>query len=172
MPIAGRIRQTLQFIAAWGRSVPDDEARRHLSPREYDLYMQMTRPERGHHLRVLRELEIAGQRHPALIKAALLHDVGKTRYRFSLPERVVVVVVKATLPGRFKKWSDAPPQGWKRPFVISRHHPEWSAEMAAAIGCDALTLELIRRHQDDLPQPPQTEADHLLAALQDADNRS
>jgi hypothetical protein len=133
--------------------------------------MKMSRAERQHHLRVLQDLQQCGQNHPALSKAALLHDVGKTRFRFSLPERVLVVLVKATLPGAFKTWSNAPPKGWKRPFVMSQHHPEWSAELADSVGCDALTVELIRRHQTPVPQPPQTESDQLLTALQNADNR-
>ena len=172
MPIAGRIRQTLQFVSAWGRPVSDDAARAILSEAEYDLFLRMSRPERQHHLRVLQDLQQIGQNHPALNKAALLHDVGKTRFRFSLPERILVVLVKRALPGAFKKWSASPPKGWKRPFVVSEHHPQWSAELAEAVGCDALTVDLIRRHQSPLPQPPQTESDQLLAALQIADNRS
>ena len=169
MSITGRVRQTVQFVFSWSRPVPDDAARTILSEREYDLFLRMSRPERQHHLRVLQALQ---QDHPALTKAALLHDVGKTRFRFSLPERILVVLVKAFLPAAFKKWSAAAPQGWKRPFVISEHHPQWSAELAAEAGCDDLTLELIRRHQEPVPQPPQIEADELLMALQKADNRS
>jgi putative nucleotidyltransferase with HDIG domain len=149
--------------------VPDDSARAILSEREYELYTRMSRPERQHHLRVLRDLQ---NDHPALRKAALLHDVGKTRYRFSLPERILVVLVKAFLPGAFVKWSAASPDSWKRPFVISEHHPQWGADMAEAVGCDALTVELIRRHQSIIPHPPQSKADELLIALQNADNRS
>jgi hypothetical protein len=152
--------------------VPDETAREVLSQGEYNLYRRMSRAERQHHLRVLQDLQLAGHHHPALMRAALLHDVGKTRYRFSLPERILVVLVKRLLPAKFKAWSAGQPSGWKRPFVVSQRHPEWSAELAASVGCDALTLDLIRRHQSPIPQPPVTEADRLLTTLQDADNRS
>ena len=172
MTIAGRIRQTLQFVSAWGRPVPDEVAQAILSDAEFNLYLKMSRAERQHHLRVLQDLQESGHTHPALSKAALLHDVGKTRFRFSLPERILVVLVKRFLRRAFVKWSDAPPKGWKRPFVISQHHPAWGAELAESAGCDALTVELIRRHQMPIPQPPVTEAEQLLTALHIADNRS
>jgi hypothetical protein len=172
MAISGRVRQTLQVIAAWGRSVPDAEARPYLTDAEFALYLGMSRAERMHHLRVMRALRNAGHTHPALMKAALLHDVGKSRYPFLLPHKVLVVLVKAFAPGRFKVWGGGEPHGWKRPFVISAQHPAWSAEMAQAIGTDPLAVELMRRHQTSLAGQPKTEADHLLRLLQAADDQS
>ena len=170
--ITGRIRQTIQFVFAWGRPVQDDLARDYLSDAEFDLYMNMSRPERQHHLRVLNDLVTDGHTHAALLKAALLHDVGKTRFGFSLPERVLVVLVKVLLPGKFSVWSQADPRGWKRPFVISAQHPDWSADMCAAIHVDPLTIDLIRRHQSQLNGSPRTEAERMLLLLQAADDRS
>ncbi|HLA43712.1 MAG TPA: HD domain-containing protein [Aggregatilineales bacterium] len=170
--ITERIRQTIQFVFAWGRPVRDDLAQEYLSDAEFDLYLKMSRPERQHHLRVLNDLLAAGHTHAALLKAALLHDVGKTRFRFSLPERALVVPVKAFLPGRFRQWSKSEPRGWKRPFVISAQHPDWSADMCAVIHVNPVTVELIRRHQTRLDGNPQTETDRLLLLLQAADDRS
>lgn len=168
----GRVRQTWQVVTAWGRAVDDSPAQDILSPAAFALYQQMPRADRKHHLRVLQTLLAGGHTHPALLRAALLHDVGKTRFRFALPQKVLVVLVKAFLPNKFRQWSQAAPKGWRIPFVISGQHPSWSAEMGAAAGLDALTLELIQRHQTKLPSAPQTEADRLLLLLQDADDRS
>ncbi len=170
--LTGRIRQTLQFVTAWARPVSDETAREFLNQAEYSLFLKMRRPERQHHLRVFQDLRRAGHQHPALLKAALLHDVGKTRFRFGLFQRVLVVVVRALFPAHFEQWGQAEPIGWKRPFVVSARHPEWSAKMCEAIHMDALAVDLIRRHQSLLPDPPQTEADCLLALLKAADNRS
>ncbi|MBZ0307894.1 MAG: hypothetical protein K8I82_17630, partial [Anaerolineae bacterium] len=82
--LTGRIRQTLQFATAWARPVSDETARIYLNQAEYSLYLKMRRPERQHHLRVFHDLQKAGHQNPALLKAALLHDVGKTRFRFGL----------------------------------------------------------------------------------------
>jgi hypothetical protein len=168
----GRVWQTWRFVSAWLRPIADATAQTHLTPAEFALYLRMSRPERQHHLRVLAHLLAVGQTHPALLKAALLHDVGKTRFRFGLIERVLVVLVKRWLPQRFKLWSQSQPQGWKRPFVVSAQHPQWSMEMGQQAGLDPLALELIARHQNPPPQPPQTLADHLLLHLQSADDRS
>lgn len=166
------MRQTWQLVSAWVRPIDDDQARAYLTPAEFGLYLKMPRATRQHHLRVLNCLLAAGHHHPSLLKAALLHDVGKIRYSFALPEKVLVVLTKAFAPSLFKKWSAGEPRGWRRPFVMSLRHPEWSAEMGAAVGMDELSLDLIRRHQTRLTQPPQTEADHLLLLLQAADDRS
>jgi HD domain len=168
----GRFRQGLQVISAWGRPVQDELAQQYLSPAEYRLYLQMPRADRQHHLRVLQDLLRQGQQHPSLLKAALLHDVGKTRFRFSLPEKTLVVLVKKFLPRHFTKWGAGEADGWKRPFVVSAQHPQWSAELAKAAGLDPLSIELIRRHQSYMEGTPQTEADRLLLLLQAADDRS
>lgn len=170
--IVGRVRQTIQLVTAWGRPVADEQARSYLTGAEYSLYLKMRRSERQHHLRVLNDLLQDGHTQPSLLKAALLHDVGKTRFRFGLWQRILVVVVKAFLPSHFEKWGAAEPKGWRLPFVVSANHPTWSAEMGAAIKMDALALELMRRHQSPMPSPPITEADQLLLLLQAADDRS
>jgi hypothetical protein len=115
-----------------------------------------------------------------LLVAALLHDVGKTCYPLSLWERVVIVLMKAMWPDRIAKWGTPslndresyPGEGqfgWKRAFVIAQQHPHWGAELAKASGCTALTVSLIRKHQDTLPSKPETIEDRLLSRLQSAD---
>jgi len=170
--VAGRLRQTFQFLFAWLFPLNNEPARSYLTAAEYALFLHMSRPERQHHLRVLAFLLDQGHRHPSLLKAALLHDAGKLRYRFSLPDRVLVVLVKALLPGKFRAWSEAEPLGWRRSFVISAKHPIWGAEMCEAIQTDSLAVDLIRSHQTHLDGEPASERDRLLALLQQADDRS
>lgn len=168
----GRIRQTLQAITAWLRPVNDAVAKTYLNEAEFALFMQMGRSERQHHLRVLKKLLKQGHSQPALWVAALLHDVGKTRLTFSIPERILVVVVKKVSPKRFERWSRAEPRGWKKAFVVSAHHPAWGAEMVEGIGSDSLAVDLIRAHQDKFSHSPQTEFERLLQLLQIADDAS
>ncbi len=167
-----RIRQTLQVLAAWFQAPDDVPAHDHLRPPEYALFRRMSRADKAHHLRVYHDLCAEGHTHPALLSAALLHDVGKTRYRFMLPHKIAVVVVKALWLGRFAAWSQRQPGGWETPFILSAQHPQWGADICAAVGSDPLCVELIQRHQEPPPQSPQTEADRLLLALQAADDRN
>ncbi|NJL94223.1 MAG: HD domain-containing protein [Anaerolineae bacterium] len=170
--LRGRVRQTGQFLGAWVRPVSTAQAAPYLSEQEMALFVQMRRPEQQHHLRVLNDLLCNGYTHPALLKAALLHDVGKTRYPFGLGARVMVVLVKKFWPARFATWSQGSPQGWRRPFVVSAQHPAWSAEMARAAGSDGLTQELIARHQEKHSSTSDAEFAGLLSVLQAADDRS
>jgi len=168
----GRIRQTLQALTAWFRPVEDELAAQYLDVAEFALFMMMPRSERQHHLRVLKVLLRRGHRQLPLLKAALLHDVGKTQVRFSIPERILAVVVKKLCPRCFERWSQGEPRGWRKAFVTSAQHPVWGAELVADIGCDAEVVWLIEHHQDKLAGLPSTEYEQWLVQLQAADDVS
>lgn len=167
-----RIKQTVQALAAPFCTVDDDLAAQQLTPALYRLYLTMSKNDRQHHLRVYRRLRDTGHENRSLLTAALLHDVGKTRYRFGVIERVLAVAIKTIAPQQFAKWSASEPQGWRRALVVSAMHPEWGAEMVAEVTDDRLAVELIRLHQtpvsEDLPEASRI----LLLALQAADDVS
>lgn len=170
-----RTRQGVRALLAWVRPVADAEAQAVLSPPLYALFLRMRRSERQHSLRVYQALRRAGHTQPDLLVAALLHDVGKIRADFWLPEKVFVVLVKAASARRYHAWGQGEPRGWRRPFVVSVQHPAWGGQMAAAAGASALAVELIRRHADALPpdnSAPPTEIERLLAVLQHADDHN
>jgi hypothetical protein len=162
-----RLRQGVRALVSWMRPVDDDTARACLSPDLFALYRQMRRSERQHSLRVLQMLTDPS---PDLVVAALLHDVGKIREPFLLPEKVLVVLVKAFAPRLYWRWGSGSAHGWRRPFAVSVQHPAWGADMVAKAGGSPLAVELIRRHQDHLDGVPQTEVERLLLALQAVDD--
>ncbi len=168
----GRVRQTLQATFAWVLPLDERCAKLHLSEAEFALFKTMRRSERQHHLRVLEKLLKKGQNHPALITAALLHDVGKTRARFTIIERILAVLVKKFLPRQFETWASGEAKSWRQPFVMSAKHPEWGAEMVATAGGDAMAVELICQHQTRLNHPPTNEFEKLLVELQISDDVS
>jgi hypothetical protein len=172
LSMMGRVRQTMQALFAWLMPVDEAQARRYLAPAEFALFQRMNRSERQHHLRVLSILLQQGEDHPALLTAALLHDVGKTRARFTIPERILVVLVKKFLPRRFDRWAAGEATGWRKPFAVSARHPEWGAVMLEDVGGDPLAVELIRHHQRRLLGGPCGEMESLLERLQVADDRS
>lgn len=171
-----RFQQGVRALISGLRPVDDVQAQHYLSPDLFALYRRMRRSERQHSLRVLNALLAAGHTHPDLLTAALLHDVGKISYPFSIPEKVLVVLVKAALPRTYKRWGQQWQPGsrafWRRPFAISVQHPDWGAEMAANAGASPLACALIRDHAHPVSKPLQTEAERLLAALQAEDDRS
>lgn len=183
--MAARLRQGFRALAAWVRPVDQRMAALYLTPPLLALFEQMRAGERQHSLNVLRDLLAQGESNPSLMIAALLHDVGKSRAPFWLWERAFVVIAKALVPARVARWGnplpntpiDAIPRGWRRPFVINKQHPAWSAHMTAAAGADPLSVELIARHQRTVnqgtaDQASPSEADRLLRVLQAADDHN
>lgn len=165
-----RLRQGLRAIFALAHPLDYDAVAEVLSPPLIRLFHRMRRVEQLHSLRVMRTLVAQGHTDPDLLVAALLHDCGKSRYRFTLPERVLVVLAKRLFPAACVRWSAGEPDGWRRMFVIAARHPQWSAEDMESAGASMMAAALARRHQDRVEGVPTSEEDRLLVALQAADN--
>jgi len=145
-----------------------------LGPAQMALFSQMHRSEQAHSIRVMQAalsksqgLENATQ-HDLLV-AALLHDVGKSRYPLHLWERVLIVLGKRLFPGAVPELGNGVPVGWRRAFVIAEQHAGWGAEMAAIAGASPITASLIRRHQEKRSSGDGGIEDQLLSIMQSAD---
>lgn len=144
-----------------------------LSPAELALFRRFAPSDQVHSYRVMQTLLAAGHDDPHLLKAALLHDVGKTRVRLYLWDRVLVVLGKAFLPNKMAAWGQGRPSGWRKAFVVKANHAAWGAEMAEQAGSDPAVVALIHYHQDDLAAVPETAVSrHLLRLLQWADDQN
>ena len=176
--------RTRQFWQALG-SIPTSEdltlVRTLLTKSQTAIFTQMQNSEQAHAVLVLRTLLDQHEDDQDLLVAALLHDVGKSRFPLSLWERVVVVLAKKICPGCVQRWGerdseeDQKPHGWRRAFMIAVRHPAWGAEMAAEAGCSQLTINLIGRHQEKIPvfqENDLSKEDTLLLKLQAADDES
>jgi hypothetical protein len=169
MGFAYRASQTLRVLLAKPGSEDLALADQHLPPNLGVLFHQMSRGDQVHGLRVLRSLLARSEGDPDLLAAALLHDVGKSRVRMRLWERILIVVVSWLAPGRVRDWGEGQLNSWRRPFVISVHHPAWGAEMIRQAGGSQQLVALVLRHQEHLPPDPTREIDRLLYRLQEAD---
>ncbi len=182
--IVGIFYRLGQFWRVWRVRPLPVEARERitavLTPEETALFDQFSLSDQQHSYQVLRTLQANGQTHPDLLAAALLHDVGKTRAPLSIWQRSLIVLAQAFLPGKTAVWGQGSVDSWQRPFVVKVQHPAWGAEMAQTANSRPLTIELIRRHQEQLPETPAlsgaetavTETDQLLRLLQWADDQN
>ncbi len=137
-----------------------------------ELFHQMSFADQSHSVRVFSHLSRQGETDPDLLGAALLHDVGKCRKPLKPWDRAVVVLVKALRPNLIPNWGAGEPKGRKKPFVVYLHHAEWGAQMVDERGGSALTVYLIRHHQDKLTHAPRDDREMFLEKLQIADGRN
>lgn len=171
-----RLLQGLRALFAFAQPVEIESAARYLSPEQLTLFRQMRRGEQLHSLRVLRDVLAAGDgapdsAMPDLAVAALLHDVGKTRYPLALWQKTLPVLVRPLLPDLFRRLSAGDPRRWwQRPFVVYSHHPVWSAELLAATGASSAAIWLVAHHQEQAEQWQNHVLFPLLKRLQAADD--
>jgi putative nucleotidyltransferase with HDIG domain len=158
----------------WGRPKAADLslARRQLSAQLYALFEQMPPAEQAHALRVFTAVKAAGFEDQALLEAALLHDVGKSRCRLFPWERAWVVLGNVFFPQKMAEWGQGEPLGWRKAFVVAVQHAEWGAQMLEDAGAGELTVRLVREHQTASPAGFSVEEAALLAALKQADNEN
>jgi hypothetical protein len=165
-----------------------------LSEAERALFARFSFSDQWHSYRVFCTLRAAGYTQFELLKAALLHDIGKTEMRLTIWDRTMIVVLGRLMPRRAAGWGGSgewramgtslasgestirnrrSAMGrWRRPFVVKQQHPEWGAAMVEAVGSRPLVVSLIRRHQDALPERLVSTEDQLLALLQWADDQN
>ena len=170
MRLAYRVRQF--WHALFARPTLEDLslARLVLSAPQMRLFEQLQTSEQAHSLKICQQLIQQGESQPDLLVAALLHDVGKSRYPLHPLDRALIVIAGAIFPEKMESWGQGSPQGWQRPFVVARQHPTWGAEMAANAGATPLTVTIIQNHQDFNPSPgSQDRAGELLVRLKKLD---
>lgn len=148
-----------------------DRIRLYLSPVEIMLFIKMPVPDQNHSSRVFNSVLDAGENDEDLIKAALLHDIGKGLHPLRRRERVFAVIVGGLLPGLALAWGKGEPEGLKRPLVIIHQHPDWGAELAREAGISEIVVWLIQNHENHRPPASASEKKlELLNKLQKADN--
>lgn len=136
-------RTTLTALPGLAR--PDDAwAKSQLGASEFELYRQLPGPERVHAVRValslLRKRPQAGSE---LVRAALLHDVGK----LGTPGFVLWRVLTHVLP-RVQIASEPRLKGLAGARQARAHHAAYGAALIRAGGGSEVVARLVERHHD------------------------
>lgn len=172
MRLVYRVKQFFRSLTAQSDLAQRGHVNEILDPPLAELFYRMPPSDQAHSLRVLRVLEHDGQLNPDLLAAALLHDVGKSVHPPSILDRIIVVLANQMFPHKVLKWGTSEPQGWRRPFAIAAQHAGWGADLAAACGASTLLVDLIRSHQEPLPEEVHSPRDALVMELYRADNEN
>ncbi|KYZ75201.1 hypothetical protein AXX12_13615 [Anaerosporomusa subterranea] len=151
-----RVKQVLSAIRA--EVTPQDAAfvAKHLTQSELELFRQMSLPDQRHCLNVANTVaELAGGlrevNQPVLIKAALLHDVGRRRGDVSTSDKIMAVISRAVFGSGFaQKWGKQGRGGaWenlRHAFYVSANHPEIGAKLLRQAGTEEQVINLVRYH--------------------------
>lgn len=144
-----------------------------LSPAELTLFRQLAVPDQNHSFRVLQTLQGADSADQDLLKAALLHDIGKSLHPLRRWERIFAVLLGAFLPGVAVKWGNMEPRGLRRALVVIHQHPVWGAELLEEVGSSRRVIELVRYHErEEITGIMDQGGLELLHKLQEADNQN
>lgn len=158
MRVAYRLRQGMGALLAGARSVDPSSANRLLSPGERALFARMAPTDQRHGLAVLRALRNGGLEDESLLKAALLHDAGKSAARVSVVHRTLAVLLKALL-GRLPR-AMMKATGWRSPFYALEHHAAVGASMLRDTGSSDRTARLVELHEASPEAVPAGSADY------------
>ena len=169
--IKHRVGQGLRALLAPISPLEQSLAQRYLASQEFDAFRAMARAEQLHSLNVLRAVFKQQSETPrTLAAAALLHDIGKSRYHLAVWQKTLAVLLTALNPSLARTLGqDESSNAFSAPFAVSTHHAKWGADILSGIGSDADVIWLVKRHQDDLEQWRDHASFDLLHRLQAAD---
>lgn len=126
----------------------------YLGPAERELFCRQRLADRRHGIDLGERLRRDGLDDPDLIRAALLHDVGKSLGPLPVAGRVVYSACAAYAPSAARWLAEADSARWRRPFYLARHHARLGAEAVRQAGSNQNVVRLIAGHEkpgdDDL----------------------
>ena len=124
-----------------------------ISPAAHDLFYTMSLADQQHSVRVCRGLQERGCQDEEMLRAALLHDVGKAQGRVPFWTRPAIVAGKVLAPHLLKRLAVDPasaafsslPQ-WRRALSYAWWHAEVGANLCEGVGLSEQVVLYVRTH--------------------------
>lgn len=167
-----RIDQGIRALLAFAQAPELELGRQYLSPCELAAFKLLSRADQLHSIRVLRRVLKANRDPPRILAAAaLLHDVGKSRYHLSVWQKTAAVLATTVAPSLSRRLSsDGQINRWRAPFSVQAHHAAWGGQILRLCDSEAALIWLVEHHQTDAAALTDEPLFKLLTQLQDADN--
>lgn len=148
-----QVRQQLGFVPPLAEQELAEVS--HLLPSlALTLFQTMSSADQQHSLRVCRGLQARGCQDEELLRAALLHDVGKAEGRVPFWTRPAIVIGKRCAPRLLTRLAVPPTHHtprlprWQRSLSNAWWHAEIGARLAQQVGLSERALLYIRTHHD------------------------
>jgi putative nucleotidyltransferase with HDIG domain len=131
-----------------------DYVKRKLNNEEYKLFNKILKSEQKHSVRIAKEIEFIIDNNliddidiienkNLLIKAALLHDIGKSKQKVNIIEKSIIVILNKLTKGRLKKIQKS------KKIQCYYNHSEYSYNLLKNIIEDDLILNIIKNHHNN-----------------------
>ena len=150
-----RVRQFFRAIRAHLSEADCHYIGTYLSEAERNLFFRMHVADQCHALQVAYTAERLADRSEMtverrlLIRASLLHDVGRRKGDMDIWGKVLAVLLKACFPSRSRKWARQDAHGFlgriAHMLFVYYHHPEIGAEKLRELGL-MQEAELAEKH--------------------------
>lgn len=137
--------------------------------RQWALVARLPAYDRRHALHVHDRLRAAGHVDPDLLRAALLHDVGKAdaRARVGVTHRVLRVILRWLHPSLPRRLATRHALSYR--LFLAEHHAALGAEAAQHAGASERCCQLIARHELRIEDVDDRELRALIAADEGAE---
>lgn len=117
-----------------------------LTVEEQSIFETLAKNEQKHCIRVCKaveaELKLKKEENNILLKAALLHDVGKSKKKINIIFKAIIVVLDKITKGKIKKYTNIV-------YVnIYYNHDKLGAEILKGINCDKRIVYLVGNHHN------------------------
>jgi len=128
-----------------------DYVKRKLNNEEYKLFNKILKSEQKHSVRIAKEIEFIIDNNliddidiieskNLLVKAALLHDIGKSKQKVNIIEKSIIVILNKLTRGRLKEIKKS------KKIQCYYNHSEYSYNLLKDIIEEDLILSIIKEH--------------------------
>lgn len=119
----------------------------HLNEREIALFNELQIYEKMHSIKVAKDIERLyngdDDNKKMLIKAALLHDIGKIEKRLNIIDKSILVVMNKVTKGSMRKYMSL------KKIDVYYNHADFGYSILKKFGYDERLLYLIKNHHND-----------------------
>lgn len=174
--IRHRVKQLYSALTAEVHAEENAIVSRYLADEERELFYRMSVVDQRHALdtcyKVLEGLARRedGAQEVLVVKAALLHDIGKLDGELTILDRAIIVLLQQFAPHKIELWACEGRgrfmQNRRHALFLAAHHGERGAGFLQEIGSETDLIDLVRDHHRPV------ERGWRMDLLRDADSKS